>query len=227
MLGLCGGGGGQQEAWAKSEDCSKGCWENPLHGRKSIRVARGNSSAWLFQALSPGFPPPLPSCRASTREEGGAGHSIPLQGPSEWPQHRGGGAPWTLADLHCYSQRVQGAEALEGIGSDLCNLVVAQVSAKCAGGKMAESRGGHQALLGPSSQMPWEGRHFFDIRKMRGQFSYPPEMPRPLFPRAVRESCSGQEVQPWSPFLIKLYPASQFPLHPLSRPSSAPAEIGG
>lgn len=179
----------------------------------------------------PGTQPWIPSTPSQLQ-------SVHQRGRGSWAQHpppvpirvataQGRGAPWTLADLHCYSQRVQGAEALEGIGSDLCNLVVAQVSAKCAGGKMAESRGGHQALLSPSSQMPWEGRHFFDIRKMRGQFSHPPEMPRPLFPRAVRESCSGQEVQPWSPFLIKLCPASQFPLHPLSRPSSAPAEIEG
>lgn len=42
---------------------------------------------------------------------------------------------------------------------------------------MAESLGSHQALLGPSSHVPQEGRHFFDIREIRGQFCHPPEKP--------------------------------------------------
>lgn len=39
---------------------------------------------------------------------------------------------------------------------------------------MAESLGSHQALLGPSSHVPQEGRHFFDIREIRGHL---PEKP--------------------------------------------------
>lgn len=138
------GRGCRQEGWAKSEDCSKGCWENPLRGRKSIRVARGDSSALLLEALGPGFLLPLPRSERPPERNGELGTVAPSRAHPR-AAAQGWGAPWTLADLHCYSQRVQGTEALEGIGSDLCNLVVAQVSAKCAGGEMAESCGSHHA----------------------------------------------------------------------------------
>lgn len=77
----------QHEGWAKSGDCSKECWENPLPARKSIRVARGNSSAWI---------PSTPSQLQSVHQRGrGSWAEPPLQrGPGT-----GMRVPWTLADL--------------------------------------------------------------------------------------------------------------------------------
>lgn len=91
-----------------------------------------------------------------------AGIVLFLQCPPVWPQallaslwgHSGPlQEPWC-----CYSQRVQRAEALEGIRRNLRDLVVAQVSAQGAGEREAEwlnpSVATKPCLVPSTSQMP-------------------------------------------------------------------------
>lgn len=83
---------------------------------------------------------------------------------------------------------------------------------------MAESLGSHRAPLGPSSPMPREGRHFFDIKKNEG-----PVLPSPEKPPATISLCSLRLVlRPGSPALVRSWgsftPHPSCPLQPLSRP---------
>ena len=93
---------------------------------------------------------------------------------------------------------------------------------------MAESLSGHQALSGPStSQMPWEGRGFWDIRQVRGPLSHPSEKPMAtiaVHSWGVVHGAGWGECSRLGLFLTRLFPTS--PLSPTSPVMSTVAPIG-
>lgn len=131
------------------EDCSQECWENPLWGRKSIRVVRGNSS---------GLYPATPSQLQSVRQRGRGSWEWPP--PLEGPWHRDGGTldPGRLGTATHSEFRERRPWKASGAISAIWLLLRSLQGEQ--EGNLLNPLAATGALLGPSSQMPQEGRHF-------------------------------------------------------------------